>query len=101
MDGLVRQSQARQGEVFPMREFVSNSDIYFSMPRGFSVPVALHDHRTLSEAWDHYVIAVLKGPQCLLHGDAHVGNTFTEPNGTVGFLDWQCASTGYRVVFLS
>jgi aminoglycoside phosphotransferase (APT) family kinase protein len=28
-------------------------------------------------------------PKCLVHGDAHVGNTYLEPGDRPGFLDWQ------------
>jgi hypothetical protein len=34
------------------------------------------------------------GPQTLLHGDTHVGNTYTLPDGSLGFLDWQLVRTG-------
>ena len=34
------------------------------------------------------------GPQTLLHGDAHIGNTFLLPGGEIGFLDWQVARRG-------
>lgn len=27
--------------------------------------------------------------KCLVHGDAHIGNTFITPTGEPGFLDWQ------------
>ncbi|CVL06686.1 uncharacterized protein FMAN_11816 [Fusarium mangiferae] len=27
--------------------------------------------------------------KCLVHGDAHIGNTFISPTGEPGFLDWQ------------
>lgn len=27
---------------------------------------------------------------CMVHGDAHVGNTFLDTDGQPGFLDWQC-----------
>jgi aminoglycoside phosphotransferase (APT) family kinase protein len=30
----------------------------------------------------------------LLHGDAHIGNTYVLPNGDVGFLDWQVVRRG-------
>ncbi|MDT5150055.1 MAG: hypothetical protein QOI01_1788 [Mycobacterium sp.] len=30
----------------------------------------------------------------LLHGDAHIGNTYLTPTGNVGFLDWQVARRG-------
>ncbi|KAG8672237.1 hypothetical protein FPOAC2_05608 [Fusarium poae] len=31
---------------------------------------------------------------CLVHGDAHVGNTFISPSGEPGFLDWQVIHPG-------
>ncbi|KAI8663760.1 CHK domain-containing protein [Fusarium keratoplasticum] len=31
---------------------------------------------------------------CLVHGDAHIGNTFISPTGEPGFLDWQVIHTG-------
>jgi aminoglycoside phosphotransferase (APT) family kinase protein len=30
----------------------------------------------------------------LLHGDAHIGNTYVLPDGGVGFLDWQVVRRG-------
>ena len=35
-----------------------------------------------------------QGPQTLLHGDAHVGNTYRLPGDQLGFLDWQVARRG-------
>ncbi len=34
-------------------------------------------------------------PQTLLHGDAHLGNTYLLPQGTAGLLDWQLCVRGY------
>ncbi|PNP51921.1 hypothetical protein FNYG_15862 [Fusarium nygamai] len=31
---------------------------------------------------------------CLVHGDAHIGNTFISPSGEPGFLDWQVIHAG-------
>jgi hypothetical protein len=33
-------------------------------------------------------------PVTLLHGDAHIGNTYVLPDDEVGFLDWQVARRG-------
>ena len=33
--------------------------------------------------------------QTLLHGDAHLGNTYLLPNGVAGLLDWQLCVRGY------
>jgi hypothetical protein len=34
-------------------------------------------------------------PQTLLHGDAHLGNTYLLPDGAAGLLDWQLCVRGY------
>jgi len=34
-------------------------------------------------------------PQTLLHGDAHLGNTYLLPQGSAGLLDWQLSVRGY------
>lgn len=48
--------------------------------------------------WKPYIRTLTIGPTTLLHGDAHVGNTYLVPDGsgkhTVGFLDWQVARRG-------
>ena len=35
-----------------------------------------------------------RGPQTLLHGDPHPGNTYGLPDGTTGFYDWQLIRSG-------
>ncbi|KAI2627329.1 kinase-like domain-containing protein [Hypomontagnella submonticulosa] len=32
--------------------------------------------------------------RCVVHGDAHIGNTFIRPDGRPGFIDWQGAHAG-------
>ncbi len=44
--------------------------------------------------WARYVASLSKGPMTLLHGDAHIGNTYVLPDGDVGFLDWQVVRRG-------
>lgn len=44
--------------------------------------------------WARYVGSLSLGPMTLLHGDAHVGNTYVLPDGGVGFLDWQVVRRG-------
>jgi aminoglycoside phosphotransferase (APT) family kinase protein len=34
-------------------------------------------------------------PMTLLHGDSHLGNTFSYPDGRAGFFDWQVVYRGY------
>jgi hypothetical protein len=44
--------------------------------------------------WSDYVASLTQGPMTLLHGDAHIGNTYVLPNDDVGFLDWQVTRRG-------
>ena len=44
--------------------------------------------------WKPYIHTLSASPQTLLHGDPHIGNTYTTPSGDVGFLDWQVARRG-------
>lgn len=44
--------------------------------------------------WSRYIRTVSVGPMTLLHGDAHVGNTYLVPDGDLGFLDWACVRQG-------
>jgi Phosphotransferase enzyme family len=60
-------------------------------PRFKAVPPLLRDparwrkaHQALIDNWWH------KGPYCLSHGDAHVGQSYSLPDGQVRLLDWQC-----------
>ena len=48
----------------------------------------------IEDVWKPFVRTLTAGPPTLLHGDAHVGNTYVLPDGTVGFLDWQVARRG-------
>jgi hypothetical protein len=38
---------------------------------------------------DAYYREFEAGPLTLLHGDSHLGNTYSQPNGHSGLLDWQ------------
>lgn len=82
------------GVIGPIREFIANAELLFNAPRGRAVPAVLRDKTRLTAAYDRYVKLAVDEPVCLQHGDSHVGNTFIEPGGTVGFLDWQCAAIG-------
>ncbi|HTZ70121.1 MAG TPA: phosphotransferase [Acetobacteraceae bacterium] len=44
--------------------------------------------------WSRYVASLAVGTTTLLHGDAHIGNTYLLPNNGVGFLDWQVVRRG-------
>ena len=46
------------------------------------------------DLWVRYVGSLSRHPETLLHGDAHIGNTYVVPNDDVGFLDWQVVRRG-------
>ncbi len=46
------------------------------------------------DLWVANVTTLANGAQTLLHGDAHIGNTYVLPNGQSGFLDWQVVRRG-------
>jgi aminoglycoside phosphotransferase (APT) family kinase protein len=41
-----------------------------------------------------YIALLGRDPTTLLHGDAHIGNSFVTPDGDVGFFDWQVTRRG-------
>lgn len=49
----------------------------------------------IENIWKPYIRSLTHGPQTLLHGDAHVGNTYLIDDTHVGFLDWQVARRGH------
>lgn len=50
--------------------------------------------RRLVRAFAASSAASMTGPQTVLHGDAHVGNTYSLSGERVGFYDWQLVRTG-------
>jgi aminoglycoside phosphotransferase (APT) family kinase protein len=57
---------------------------------------ALEINHLVEGIWKPYM-RTLTSPstaQTLLHGDAHIGNTYLLPDGDVGFLDWQVVRRG-------
>lgn len=64
-------------------------DDYLHKPRRAAVvPSQLRDARTILDAFRAYVAVSTEGPQTLVHGDAHIGNSYVE-HGEVAFADWQ------------
>ena len=64
-------------------------DGYLCKPsRADSVPAQLADARTTLDVFWAYVAMSSEGPRTLVHGDAHVGNTYVE-HGEVALADWQ------------
>jgi aminoglycoside phosphotransferase (APT) family kinase protein len=71
-------------------EYFGYWDVASRAPRFEKLPAALKDRarmeRTLRQmqAFDR-----ANGRTHLVHGDAHTGNMFYEPDGALGLLDWQ------------
>jgi hypothetical protein len=63
------------------------------LERAFEMPPGV-DARRLAREFSESAAAARRGEQTLLHGDAHLGNTYAIPGGRTGFLDWQLARTG-------
>lgn len=64
---------------------------------GDDAPASVHAltiDALIENVWKPYVRTLTTGPSTLLHGDAHIGNTYLTPGGDVGFLDWQVARRG-------
>ncbi|MBH0776817.1 phosphotransferase [Nocardia bovistercoris] len=49
----------------------------------------------IEDIWKPYIRSLTAGPQTLLHGDAHIGNTYLIDDTHVGFLDWQVVRRGH------
>ena len=56
--------------------------------------VSSHGSERILDFWCRYVDSLGRGPTTLLHGDAHIGNTYVLPGDRVGFLDWQVVRRG-------
>lgn len=52
------------------------------------------DSEEIVDHWVRFVTTLTDGSVTLLHGDAHIGNTYVLPDDEVGFLDWQVVRRG-------
>jgi len=57
------------------------------------VPVGV-DAPTLERLFRRWATVAADGPQTVLHGDPHPGNTYTLFDDGIGFYDWQLVRTG-------
>jgi aminoglycoside phosphotransferase (APT) family kinase protein len=49
---------------------------------------------TLERRFRRWAAVAASGPQTVLHGDPHPGNTYALPGDVTGFYDWQLVRTG-------
>lgn len=60
---------------------------YVGLPRGAAASVRFHDREWARSALDRMATLSEQVPNCILHGDTHLGNVFFEPDGSPGFYD--------------
>lgn len=80
----------------PFHEFYmqpENWNRFVTAPRGAAASVRFHDIEWVKRAWRKMTAFARALPQCVIHGDVHLGNLFIFPDGTPGFFD-SLASTG-------
>jgi len=67
--------------------------------------VIVADAVDLLRTWDEHANATFEywesKPHTVLHGDSHLGNTFSYPDGRAGYYDWQVMFSGYGLRDLS
>lgn len=66
---------------------------FVDAPRGAASSVLFQDPQWLLESWDRQTRYAQRLPQCILHGDIHLGNLYIDVDGEPGFFD-SLASTG-------
>ncbi len=65
-----------------------------NMGDGMAASVLAMSGDQVVDLWARNVSTLAQGPQTLLHGDAHIGNTYVLPGDKTGFLDWQVVRRG-------
>jgi hypothetical protein len=90
--GWVGTWEPTEGYLVPLRHRI---------PRGLAlaagvVPEAVrrYDAEKIVRFVARFMTSLTQGPLTLLHGDAHIGNTYVLPDDDVGFLDWQVVRRG-------
>lgn len=68
---------------------------YMSLPRSLAIPAACRDRATVGAALQALRRFAPDAPNCIIHGDAHLGNMYLTRAGEAGFLDWQSVRRGH------
>lgn len=72
------------------------------LPRARALPEKLRNLDTARHYLTRLIRAFDEGPRCLIHGDAHLGNTFyPQHGGAAGFIDWQTYASGHWALDVS
>jgi len=84
----------------PFRTFVTKQltesywNAQFSLEGAVALPSGLQDRKLLCAGFDRLWRSHDSAVPCLIHGDAHVGNTYLDAAGRTGFIDWQTPCLG-------
>lgn len=69
----------------------ANIERFLKWPRSADYPQAMFDPPAISAALRRvFAWSKTVARPCLVHGDAHVGNSYVDAEGRPGLLDWQC-----------
>lgn len=72
------------------------------LPRAGVLPEKLRNLDTARHYLTRLIQTFDEGPRCLIHGDAHLGNTFYLQRGSgAGFIDWQTYTSGHWALDVS
>jgi aminoglycoside/choline kinase family phosphotransferase len=96
-DKLGADSISDLSSVAPLMMFLvqpDHFDDYISRERAAYLPGALKNREGIAAALSAMFHCDRQLPNTLCHGDAHLGNTFLDPDGRVGFLDFQGVGRG-------
>jgi hypothetical protein len=91
--GWVRTWTRDEGFLEPLRAAVpAGLDVWAAHGAGAEIG---YDTAAVVDLVGRFLTTLARGPLTLLHGDAHIGNTYVLPDGDVGFLDWQVVRRGH------
>ncbi len=69
-------------------------DAHFALGTSPVLPAALQDRQRVADSFRSLWEFEDRDVKTLVHGDAHVGNTYIDRDGRVSFLDWQGVCAG-------
>jgi aminoglycoside phosphotransferase (APT) family kinase protein len=69
---------------------------YMALPREAATSTQFHDRDWMEYALRRIGEIQRDQPQCLIHGDTHLGNLYIDENGSPGFFDAQVARTAWH-----
>lgn len=92
----VRPRTQRFGFEWHQKSFNIARQKFLKMDIAAQLPAEMTDLLRFWDANDRAVYAYWDTlPATLLHGDSHLGNTFSAPDGSAGFFDWQVIYRGH------